>query len=59
LDEIAEILQLKAEYYKALEETYLTALRRFQHLSNVSVADDEERSYFDSTTDSDMDLFFR
>ena len=28
-------------------------------LSNVSVADDEERSYFDSTTDSDMDLYLR
>jgi hypothetical protein len=59
LDEIAEILQLKAEYYKALEESYITALRRFQHLSNVNVADDEKRSYFDSTTDSDMDLYLR
>ncbi|WP_202775461.1 hypothetical protein, partial [Bathymodiolus azoricus thioautotrophic gill symbiont] len=55
LDEIAEILQLKAEYYKALEESYLTALRRFQHLSNVNVADDEERSYTDSTTNSNID----
>ncbi|CAB5503079.1 hypothetical protein AZO1586R_1530, partial [Bathymodiolus azoricus thioautotrophic gill symbiont] len=58
LDEIAEILQLKAEYYKALEETYITALRRFQHLSNVSVAYVEERSYFDSTTDSKFDMDF-
>ncbi|CAB5497472.1 hypothetical protein AZO1586R_604, partial [Bathymodiolus azoricus thioautotrophic gill symbiont] len=58
LDEIAEILQLKAEYYKALEESYLTALRRFQHLSNVNVADDEERSYTDSTTDSKFDRVF-
>ncbi|VVH56723.1 hypothetical protein BAZOLSSOX_1982, partial [uncultured Gammaproteobacteria bacterium] len=55
LDEIAEILQLKAEYYKALAESYLTAIRRFQHLSNVNVADDEERSYTDSTTNSNID----
>jgi hypothetical protein len=50
--------ELKAEYYKALEESYLTALRRFQHLSNVNVADDEERSYTDSTTDSKFDRVF-
>ncbi|CAB5506645.1 hypothetical protein AZO1586R_2115, partial [Bathymodiolus azoricus thioautotrophic gill symbiont] len=36
-------------------ESYLTALRRFQHLSNVNVADDEERSYTDSTTNSNID----
>ena len=58
MDEIAEILQLKAEYYKALAESYLTAIRRFQHLSNVNVADDEERSYTDSTTDSKFDRVF-
>ncbi len=52
LEEIVVRLQKEAKQYTDSAKGYLIAARRFQHLSNVNVADDQERSYIDSNTNS-------
>jgi YD repeat-containing protein len=52
LEEVVVRLQKEAKQYTDSAKGYLIAARRFQHLSNVNVADDQERSYIDSNTNS-------
>ncbi|CAC9628195.1 hypothetical protein [uncultured Gammaproteobacteria bacterium] len=52
LEEVVVRLQKEAKQYTDSAKNYLIAARRFQHLSNVNVADDQERSYIDSNTNS-------
>ncbi|CAB5499092.1 hypothetical protein THERMOT_975, partial [Bathymodiolus thermophilus thioautotrophic gill symbiont] len=52
LEEVASQLQKKAKLYTDSSKVYLIAVRRFQHLSNVNVANNKARSYIDSNTNS-------
>ncbi len=52
LEEVVVRLQKEAKQHTDSAKNYLIAARRFQHLSNVNVADDQERSYIDSNTNT-------
>ena len=57
LEEVVIELQKEAKQYTDSAKNYLIAVRRFLHLSNVNVADDEARSYVDSNTDREKNSY--